>query len=287
MTQMVKTEQGKAVTKQPTPTGRLKGLLDTPEIKSRFQEVLGNKAPAFTSSIVSALSTNTYLQKCEPMSIISSAMIAATLDLPINPSLGLAHIVPYKDVATFQMGWKGFVQLGMRSGQYKTMNATVVLEGEIEHVNKFTGDIKFSEKGATSDKKVGYLFYFKLLNGFEKYTYWTIEKCHEHGKRYSASFKKNYGPWVDDFDSMALKTVTKQALSKWGVLSIEMQQAIVYDEANGEGEYPDGSDKEATDAPKPEKKSRMSKIVEATIIPVEERNQTPDDSGSANEDAPI
>lgn len=229
-----------------SPAVRIQSLVKTDGIRKRFEEVLGSRAPAFLSSIVSAYTMNSYLSECDPMSVISSAMIAATLDLPINPSLGMAHIVPYKGVGTFQMGWKGFIQLALRTGQYKTINATEIYEGQVKKHDQFTGEMEFNQE-RTSDKIVGYLLYFKLLNGFEKYHYWTREKCEAHGKRYSASYQKGKGRWVEDFDAMALKTVVKLGLAKYGILSIEMQTAIAKDESLDE-KYPDSASIEVSPA---------------------------------------
>ena len=228
-----------------TPQARIRGLMETENMKKRFQEVLGTRANAFMSSIVSAVSMSSYLAECEPMSIISSAMIAATLDLPINPSLGMAHIVPYNGVGTFQIGWKGFVQLALRSGQYKTIHVTRIYEGQVKRIDQFTGDMEFNEEKA-SDKVIGYLLYFKLLNGFEHYHYMTKEQCETHGKRYSASYQKGKGKWVDQFDDMAMKTVVKMGLSKFGILSVDMQTAIEKDESDGE-KYPDSVSTTADD----------------------------------------
>ncbi len=224
------------------PTQRIQALLQTPQIKARFDEVLGKRAPAFMSSIISAVNSTPALRDCDPMSVISSAAIAAAVDLPINPSLGLAYIVPYKGVAQFQIGWKGFVQLALRSGQYKTINLTPVLEGQISSHNPFTGEMEF-DASVTSGKIAGYLLYFKLLNGYEKYFYMTRADCEAHGKKYSATFKKGFGVWVDNFDAMALKTVAKMGLSKYGVLSVEMQKAVEMDQREitpeGEPKYVD------------------------------------------------
>jgi recombination protein RecT len=183
------------------------------------------------------------------MTIISAAAVAASLDLPVNPSLGFAHIVPYKDnkegrvIAQFQLGWRGFNQLAMRSGQYKTMNVTQVYEGELIKYNRITGDMEFNLEGKTSDVVVGYVAYFKLLNGFEKYWYMTKEEAQKHGKRYSKSYES--GQWTKDFDAMAKKTVIKMLLSKFGILSIEMQKAIETDQAvikeDGTPEYIDSN----------------------------------------------
>ena len=215
---------------QITPSSPIEALLSKEATRKRFSDVLGKKTAGFLSSVLSAYNTNPSLQECEPASVLSSAMIAATLDLPINANLGFAYIVPYKGKATFQMGWKGFVQLAMRSGQYETLNVTEVYEGQIKKVNPFTGDIEFCNE-KTSDKVIGYVAYERLLNGFWKFVYMTKEDADKHGKKFSQSYRKGYGVWVDDFDSMAKKTVLKALLSKWGILSIEMQKAIEFDQA--------------------------------------------------------
>jgi len=262
----------------PTTALRVESLLKDDTMKRRFEEVLGKRAPSFISSVISATKANKMLAECEPMSVISSAMIAATLDLPIVASLGFAHIVPYREkgtpIAQFQIGWKGLVQLAMRSGQYKTLNAAKVYEGQLKTWNSFTGEMEFQEE-RKSDKVVGYVLYFRLINGFEKYVYWTSERCEAHGKRYSKSYAKGYGPWKDDFDAMALKTVVKDGLSKYGILSVEMQRAIVTDQGSvadidGEVTYLDndlGGEVEAsgdtTSAPV-KKQSRLAKAIAAT-----------------------
>jgi recombination protein RecT len=233
-------------TKQLSTIGRIKNLFETDAINKRFTEMLGENAGLFKSSILSAVNANNQLQEAEPMSVIASALIAASLKLPITPSLGLAHIVPYKGVATFQMGWKGFVQLGLRSGQYKTMNAAIIYEGQLVKNDQFTGEVEFQEH-RESDKVIGYLFYFKLMNGFEKYTYWTVQQCEDHAKKYSASYRNKKGKWVDAFNEMALKTVVKMGLSKWGILSVDIQKAIEVDESF-EGSYPDSVEAETVQA---------------------------------------
>lgn len=212
----------------------LANLLSGDKVKNRFNEILGAKAPGFISSVLSVANNNTLLKKAKPQSVLNSAVIAATLDLPINQNLGFAYIVPYKDEAQFQLGYKGLIQLAMRSGQYKTINVNEVYEGEITKVNRFTGDYEFGEK--TSDKVVGYMAYFKLVNGFEKYLYMTTEDAEKHGKRYSQTFKRGGGLWSTDFDAMAKKTCLKMLLSKFGILSIEMQRAQTFDQAVVKGD---------------------------------------------------
>lgn len=209
---------------------QLKTLLGRDEVKNRFQEIMGKKAPGFISSILSLTNSNALLQKAEPHSILNSAVVAATLDLPINPNLGFAAIVPYGNTAQFQLQYKGLVQLAMRSGQYKTINVSEVYEGEIKNVNRFTGDYEFGER--TSDTVVGYMAYFKLVNGFEKYSYMTVGEIKEHAGRYSKTYQRSGGVWKDNFDAMAKKTVLKLLLSKFGILSIEMQRAQTFDQSS-------------------------------------------------------
>lgn len=207
----------------------LKSMLNNDNVKARFKEILGAKAPGFISSILSVANSNTLLQRAEPQSVMNAAVIAATLDLPINPNLGFAYIIPYGNSAQFQLGYKGIIQLAMRSGQYKTINVNEVYEGEIKKVNRFTGEYEFGER--TSDQIVGYMAYFKLTNGFEKYLYMTKEECEKHGKKYSQTYKRGTGLWSTEFDSMSRKTCLKMLLSKYGILSIDMQRAQLFDQA--------------------------------------------------------
>lgn len=255
------------------PSDRIKTLVDSESIKKRFDDVLGKRSAAFRSSIVSAYAMNKKLAECDPMSVVSSAMIAATLDLPINPSLGMAHIVPYKGVGAFQIGWKGIVQLALRSGQYKTINATVIYEGQVKKHDQFTGEMEFNDE-RKSEKVIGYLLFFRLINGFEKYHYWTKEQCQAHGKRYSQAYKSGFGPWVDMFDEMALKTVVKLGLLKYGILSVHMQDAIEKDESYGDA-YPDAVPTTATTptpaAPEKTKSSRLRDAIETTAAPAAQK----------------
>lgn len=231
----------------------LRGMLASPAIRERFESILGNKARAFASSIISVTQGNKALLECDPGSIIASAAMAASLDLPIIGSLGQSCIVPYSGKAQFQIMARGFVQLALRSGQYKTMNAVEVHDGEIVSRNRLTGEIDFNPDGKKSEKIVGFLFYFKLKTGFEKYTYMTVEECQAHGKKYSKSYGSDHSKWKTDFNAMALKTVVKQGLSKWGPLSTEMQTAIQFDQAavsdDGTPEYIDSTAEAKDDKP--------------------------------------
>jgi recombination protein RecT len=247
---MAMTEEkiGKALAEQKEPAQgmTLKALLSADSVKSRFTEVLGEKAPGFISSIISAVSMNNALKVCDPASVVSAAAVAATLDLPISSSLGFAHIVPYSGKAQFQMGWKGFIQLAMRSGQYRTINLAVVYEGQLINYDPFTGKTELDAFKKKSDVAVGYLLYFTLTNGYEKYFYMTKQECEAHGKRYSKSYSS--GQWAKNFDAMALKTVAKLGLSKYGILSIAMQKAVEVDQAViGENDKPEYVDAKTAD----------------------------------------
>lgn len=213
----------------------LAGLLERPEYRNRFRDVLGQRAGEFMSSVLS-LQMHT-MRDVEPKSILGAAMTAASLNLPINPNLGFAYIIAYADknrggkkYAQFQIGYKGFVQLAMRTGKYRFMNTCRIFEGELVKYDKLTGELTIDEDKKSSEKIIGYASFFKLVNGFEHSLYMSAEQVVAHGKQYSQSFKKGYGQWVDNFEAMALKTVLKLNLSKWGVLSVEMERAFYEDQ---------------------------------------------------------
>lgn len=223
------------MTKTQVPT--IKSLLGSENAKKRFQELLGKKAAGFISSVISVANGNNYLAKAVPQTILNSAVVAATLDLPINPNLGLAAIVPYTDrksgvtTAQFQLMYKGLIELCQRSGLFKSIIDEVVYDGQLVKKNKFTGEYEFDEDAKKSDTIIGYMAYFKLLNGFEKTAFMTKEEVEKHAKRYSQSYKKGFGVWKDDFDVMARKTVLKLLLSKYAPKSIDIQRAINFDQA--------------------------------------------------------
>lgn len=236
----------------------LAGCLNNNTVKRKFEEVLGKKANGFISSLLSLTNSTPALQQADPKTVLSAAMTAATLDLPINPNLGFAYIVPYRSKngmqGQFQMGYKGFNQLAMRTGQYKTINVSAVYEGEIKSIDPFTGDIERGEK--ESDKIIGYVAYFKMINGFEKYLYMTIEELEAHGKKYSQAYRSGKDClWKSNFDSMAKKTVLKLLISKYGIMSIEMlgmDKALQADQAvigkNNTYDYVDNQDDDVIDA---------------------------------------
>ena len=199
----------------------LQSMLTADLVRSRFNDVLDKGAGAFVTSLLSLVKATPRIASCEPKTIMSAAMTAATLKLPINPNLGFAYIIPYGKTATFQVGYKGIIQLAMRTGQYKTINAAPVYEGQIEDVDFITGEIVRGKR--TGDTVIGYISYFRLVNGFEKTLYMTKEEMVAHAKKFSQSYNRDDSVWKTMFDAMALKTVLKLLISKYGIMSIDMQ----------------------------------------------------------------
>lgn len=212
----------------------VKALFERDEVKQKFKELLGKRATSFITSVLQISAQNHFLAKADPVSIYQAAAVAATLDLPLNQNLGFAYIVPYNDknkgqVAQFQLGYKGFIQLAQRSGQFKSIYAAPIYEGQITSENPLDGyEFDFKVK---SDVLIGYAARFKLINGYEATLYMSVDQLKKHGTQYSQSFKKGFGLWKDNFDAMASKTVLKLLLSKFAPLSVDMQKAIVSDQA--------------------------------------------------------
>lgn len=221
-----------APSKQLAPYQQLKQLISSEEIKSRFREVLGQKSQGFLASVLNTVYLSDYLREADPNSIMTSALTAAALDLPVDPNLGLSYIIPYnvkgKKTARFQIGYKGYIQLALRSGQYEAINVIEIYEGEVVKEDRLTGKVILNGK-RTGDKVTGYVAYFRLLNGFEKYLYRGVSEVRAHAEKYSQSFNHASSPWKSDFDKMAKKTVLKELISKYGIMSIQMQNAIEKD----------------------------------------------------------
>lgn len=225
-----------------TPLGKLRSYLAADSVKQRLEETLGKRAGAFANSIVNVMRGSKDLQKCSPDSVMSAAMVAATMNLPIDPALGQAAIVPYAGIAQFQIMYRGVIQLCIRSGQYKAIHCSEVYQDELKSYNPLTGDVKFHapetfkmrDKG---DKKnvVGHYAHFKLLRGFEKSDFMTHEQVMAHAKEYSKSYqsdiryKKKTSAWSTDPIAMGNKTVLLRLLKKYGVMSMDMQDAFVAD----------------------------------------------------------
>lgn len=213
---------------------QVKTLLRADAYKKRFEEVMGKRAPQFMASIANT-ANQSGLRAAEPKSIIAAAFVAATLDLPIDRNLGFAWVVPYNGkqgtLGQFQMGWKGYVQLALRTSQYRRLNAQAVNAEAFDGYDEI-GEPKIDWSRFDPIKPiVGYVMAWQLVNGFTKVCYWTKERVEAHARRYSQSYRGGYdSAWKTHFDEMALKTVIMNELRRWGILSIEMQRAYEHDQ---------------------------------------------------------
>jgi recombination protein RecT len=222
----------------------VKGFMALPSTQKRVSDLLGERSSQFMTSVSSMIGADDKLAKCEPVSLFMACLTAAALDLPINKNLGFAHIIPYDNnragvtEAQFQMGYKGYIQLAKRTGQYKNIAVTEVYEGQLVAEDPLDGNT-YDWAAKTSDRVVGYVAKFKELNGFEKEHYMSVEDVTEHAKKFSKAYqydlkpttKYKNSPWSTNFDKMAKKTVLKLLLNQWATLSIEMQKAIAVDQA--------------------------------------------------------
>lgn len=222
-----------------TPAGKdLKALLASPAIIKRLEEIIGKNTGSFCASLIQISNSNALLQRAEPNTVISAAIVAATLNLPINNALGFAYIVPFNNSkagvveAQFQIGYKGLIQLAMRSGQIKRLVTTEIYANQIISRNPIKGyEFDFDIQPEKHEPAVGYYAYMELVNGFIAEAYMSVEDVKAHAARYSQTYKKGYGVWKDNFDEMAKKTVMKQLLSKYAPMSIELQRATLADQS--------------------------------------------------------
>lgn len=240
-----------------------KDFFAKPMVQEKLKELVGKNAPAFATSVLQIVNSNSMLVNADPQTIFSAACMAATLNLPINNNLGFAYIVPFKNnkenkiEAQFQLGYKGYIQLAQRSGQFSRIAATPVYNGQLISENPLLG-YEFDWSVKPSGDPIGYVAFFKLINGFTAELYMSKEEVMKHANKYSQTAKKGYGVWKDQFEAMALKTVLKLLLSKQAPLSIDMQkaqmadQAIIRDVDKDEFEYIDHQESIADlEAPKP------------------------------------
>ena len=208
-------------------------LMHSPAVVGKLNEVWNSPqmANSFMSSVISVANGNPQLRNAEPMSIIGAAMVAATMQLQVIPTLGQCYIIPYGKKAQFQVGYLGLLQLCQRSGQFKKILAAPVHEGEYVSGDEFDEEYVFDKKQKKSDKVIGYMAKFELLNGFTKVAYWDIDKVKAHAIKFSQAFRAGFNsPWKSDFDAMAQKTVLKSIL-KFAPKSIEMQNAVTFDQS--------------------------------------------------------
>ena len=221
-------------------------------IKANVESVVGVKdSQRFISSVVSAVQTNPALSECTNPSILSAALLGHSLNLPQSPQIGMFYFVPFKNKkkvnkdgrevtvevveATFQLSYRGMLQLAMRSGQYKAINVTDIRDGELVSYDPIEDAYEFAPETDIAKRMelpiIGYYAYFEMINGFKKGIYWSKEQLDKHAKKYSATYRKGFGLWATDFDAMAKKTMLRQLISKWGIMSVEMERAYVGDQA--------------------------------------------------------
>lgn len=208
-----------------------KDYFNAPTVQAKINEVTNGSGKQFVASLLSIVNNNRLLAKATNETIMTSAMKAAVLNLPIEPSLGFAYIVPYKGQAQFQIGYKGLIQLAIRSGQIKNINSGIIYTSQFKSYDPLFENLEVDFSQPATGEVAGYFASLELTNGFRKLTYWTKDRVYNHGKRFSMSF--NNGPWKSDFDAMAQKTLLKDLISKYAPLSTEMQNAIM---ADNEGE---------------------------------------------------
>lgn len=220
----------KAAPKPKSPSNIMRGILDNENTKKLLQDSLKENAGAFSASVIDLYNSDKYLQMCDPKQVFAECLKAVSLKLPISKQLGFAYVIPYKNVPQFQIGYKGMIQLCMRTGAYKYINADVVYKGEFVGADKLTGEVDLSGE-KISDEVVGYFAYIETVNGFKKALYWSKEKVIEHAQKFSKSYNSANSVWKSNFDSMAIKTVLRNLLSKYGVMSVEMANAMQAEEA--------------------------------------------------------
>jgi recombination protein RecT len=224
----------------------IQSLVHNEEFVSKAQDILQDGTPQFMASVLTLANSNKLLGECDPIKLYNCCLMAAALKLPFNQNLGQAYIVPFKGEPQLQIGWKGFIQLAQRSGQFKRINCSDVREGEIVKRDRLTGEIEFDWlDDAEREKKpvIGYVAYFELLNGYQQTLYMSKAEVEAHAKKYSQTYKQGFGVWKDNFDAMARKTLIKRILNQFAPLSVDMAKAMEYDQADANGRYPDNADR--------------------------------------------
>ena len=273
---------------------KLRETLKAPSVEAKFKEMLGKRAPQFMTSITSVVTNNALLQKADVNSIIMGAATAASMDLPLNPNLGYAALVPFNSkegcFAQLQVMVKGWVELFLRSGQCQNIICETVYEGQLVKKNKFTGEYVFDESAKKSDKIAGFMAYFRLSNGFEKTEYMTVEEVKAHAQKFSQTYRKGIGPWKEMFEQMGQKTTLKRLLTKWAPKSIEMQQMAIFDQSVVKGDINDIEHAEAVyaDSAKNETVSDTTDFQEAeevTEVPAPQTANEPNPEVKNEEEA--
>ena len=229
------------------PVDRLKIVINSDGVQEQFKNALAENSGLFVASLIDVYATNPALQRCNPGAVVMEALKAATLKLVLNKNLGFACIVPHKNVPSMQIGYKGYIQLAIRTGQYRRINADIVCDGELKKADKLTGEVDLSGT-AKSDEVIGYFAHYETLNGFRKTLYWSKERVKAHAKKFSKSYSgPGSSPWKSDFDAMGIKTVIKALLSKYGIMSVEMIAALDADTGDFAAEIKAEANKEMID----------------------------------------
>lgn len=264
---------------------KFSAIISSDGYKRMINSTLGDPARAarFVTAITSAVSTNPDLQTCDAATIVSAGLLGESLNLSPSPQLGQYYLVPYNDrkngrkVAQFQLGYKGYIQLAIRSGQYRKLNVLPIKQGELISFDALNEEINVrlidDERAREEAPTIGYYTMFEYTNGFRKAIYWSREKMNSHAERYSAGYKahKGYTFWEKDFDGMACKTMLRQLISKWGIMSIDMQKAIESDmgvlrDNSGTVDYIDAP----TAEPEIPQKAQPTPVASAEIVPPEQ-----------------
>lgn len=254
------------------PVDVLKNIVNSESIQTRLKNAMDKEAGLFTLSLIDLFSSDTSLQKCDPSLVVAEAMKAASLRLPITKSLGFAYIIPFGNKPEFVPGYKGIIQLCMRTGQFRILNADAIYEGEAVAVDRLTGEIKITGE-RKGDKETGYFAYMRLVNGFEKVVYMDDADVVAHAKKYSKSYSNKYSAWTTDPGKMKRKTLLLQLLRKWAPMSIEY---IKNDEIDGTEPEPETEVIDITPT-KQEKKTTKKKTEPAPKAETTEPEQQADD----------
>lgn len=259
-------------------------LVQLPAFEKSFRRVLGERAPQFISSLLATVNCSD-LEKVDPRSVINAAMVAATLDLPIEKNLGYAHIIPYRGRAQFQMGYKGYIQLALRTERYAQINDVVIPANVLVKFDPVKGELVLDwSKEDQNLPPDGYVCYFRLLSGFEKTVFWTRAQVEQHGEKYAPNYSDQDSLWQRNFNAMGLKTVIKTALSRYGILSVQLRQALTHDTV----ELPSSSlvipEKADTTSDSPPCESNpASSGDEPPILDYSETKQPPSTTGTASQ----
>lgn len=254
----------------------VKAYFDQPKVMKKFSEIVGENSKSFVVSALQVIGQNENLQKCTPVSVYQAVAMAAVLNMPINPNIGMAYVIPYGNTATLQIGYQGFIQLAINSGQYKTIGASEIYENQIVSINPLTGHVfDFSKTG--NGAIVGYAASFELKNGFQKVIYMSEQEMNAHMVQFSKGHNRSDSPWKTNKTSMGCKTVLKKLIKTYGPKSIELQKAIDSDQSeivdfeDGQFKYPDNPQpQKSTESKADEINSDLSGTEDAEHVEVEE-----------------